>query len=80
MGRERYGSREMTPGWTTARPLPLSADSRSTFGEVATQEETGLTMWMNPTHNYDLLVIRRDGQRQAVVLTAEDFLAGPSRH
>lgn len=37
------------------------------FEPTAENEEAGLSVWMNPSHHYDLFVTRRNNQRQLVV-------------
>ena len=68
---------ERKRGLTTARPSPSSDANRSTlparwrrgidFEPASDGEEAGLTVWMNPTHHYDLFVTRQDGQRRVIV-------------
>lgn len=41
--------------------------TRIDFEPTADGEEAGLTVWMNPSHHYDLFVTRQDDQRQVVV-------------
>src|SRR5260370_20315716 len=41
--------------------------TRIDFEPAADGEEAGLTVWMNPSHHYDLFVTRRDGQRRVTV-------------
>jgi alpha-N-arabinofuranosidase len=37
------------------------------FDPAADGEEAGVSVWMNPSHHYDLFVTRQDGQRQVAV-------------
>jgi xylan 1,4-beta-xylosidase len=41
--------------------------TRIDFEPAADGEEAGLTVWMNPSHHYDLFVTRQDGQRRVTV-------------
>jgi alpha-N-arabinofuranosidase len=41
--------------------------TRIDFEPTTKCEEAGLTVWMNPSHHYDLFVTRRDNQRQLIV-------------
>jgi xylan 1,4-beta-xylosidase len=41
--------------------------TRIDFEPTTDGEEAGLTVWMNPSHHYDLFVTRQDGQRWVTV-------------
>ena len=47
--------------------LAVEAATRLDFAPGADGDEAGLTVWMNPTHHYDLLVTQRDGERRVGV-------------
>lgn len=47
--------------------LACEVAARLDFEPTGAGEEAGLTVWMNPTHHYDLFVTRQDGERQVVV-------------
>jgi len=41
--------------------------TRIAFEPASEGEEAGLTVWMNPSHHYDLFITRQDGQRVVAV-------------
>jgi xylan 1,4-beta-xylosidase len=47
--------------------LTCEVATRIDFEPTTDDEEAGLTVWMNPSHHYDLFVTRRDDQRQVIV-------------
>jgi len=44
--------------------LTCKVATRIDFEPTADGEEAGLTVWLNPTHHYDLIVTQHDGQRR----------------
>lgn len=47
--------------------LACTAATELDFSPAAEGEEAGLTIWMNPTHHYDLAVTLQGGRRYAIV-------------
>jgi alpha-N-arabinofuranosidase len=47
--------------------LSCEVATRIAFEPASEGEEAGLTVWMNPSHHYDLFVTRQDGQRVVAV-------------
>ena len=46
--------------------LACAVTTQLDFEPAANGEHAGLTVWMNPSHHYELYITRRDGQRAAV--------------
>ncbi len=68
-GSERTLSEAASPTWLGRRQqhFTVQVSTQLDFDPQQEGEEAGLTAYMNPTHHYEVGVIRQDGQRQVIV-------------
>lgn len=56
--------------------LACTVATQIDFAPTTANEAAGLTVWMNPTHHYDLFITCQNGQRQVVVRRRIGSLVG----